>query len=148
MPKVVFIGFGLAALLCLLLGNAALFAWFIIRKRSKGLFTFHFVSIFFFVHYFDRLFIERRCRFVEVLWWRCAGIPRARRERKNCTHKNCFRFAWCIPPLRVHRYPETILDLSQTRIEKRFGATHLTKKERKKDFLKKVVVALGSLRHQ
>lgn len=36
MPKVVFIGFGLAALLCLLLGNAALFAWFIIRKRSKG----------------------------------------------------------------------------------------------------------------
>lgn len=37
MPKVVFIGFGLAALLCLLLGNAALFAWFIIRKRSKGL---------------------------------------------------------------------------------------------------------------
>ena len=36
MPKVVFIGFGLAALLCLLLGNAALFAWFIIRRRSKG----------------------------------------------------------------------------------------------------------------
>lgn len=36
MPKVVFIGFGLAGLLCLLLGNAALFAWFIIRRRSKG----------------------------------------------------------------------------------------------------------------
>lgn len=42
MPKVVFIGFGLAALLCLLLGNAALFAWFIIRKRSKGVFEFIF----------------------------------------------------------------------------------------------------------
>lgn len=42
MPKVVFIGFGLAALLCLLLGNAALFAWFIIRKRSKGLFQLNF----------------------------------------------------------------------------------------------------------
>lgn len=41
MPKVVFIGFGLAALLCLLLGNAALFAWFIIRKRSKGVSFFH-----------------------------------------------------------------------------------------------------------
>lgn len=38
MPKVVFIGFGLAGLLCLLLGNAALFAWFIIRRRSKGVF--------------------------------------------------------------------------------------------------------------
>lgn len=37
MPKMLFIGFGLAALVCLLLGNAALFAWFIIRKRNKGL---------------------------------------------------------------------------------------------------------------
>lgn len=45
MPKVVFIGFGLAALLCLLLGNAALFAWFIIRKRSKGLRNILFFSV-------------------------------------------------------------------------------------------------------
>lgn len=46
MPKVVFIGFGLAALLCLLLGNAALFAWFIIRKRSKGVCVCVFIFLF------------------------------------------------------------------------------------------------------
>lgn len=54
MPKVVFIGFGLAALLCLLLGNAALFAWFIIRKRSKGL-QFYFL-IDFWVLIFNSIF--------------------------------------------------------------------------------------------
>lgn len=53
MPKVVFIGFGLAALLCLLLGNAALFAWFIIRKRSKGLqFYFNWLLSFDFIIWF------------------------------------------------------------------------------------------------
>lgn len=51
MPKVVFIGFGLAALLCLLLGNAALFAWFIIRKRSKGVFFLIFFSLLFYDYY-------------------------------------------------------------------------------------------------
>lgn len=52
MPKVVFIGFGLAGLLCLLLGNAALFAWFIIRRRSKGVLFDHLFSSFFSPFYF------------------------------------------------------------------------------------------------
>lgn len=60
MPKVVFIGFGLAALLCLLLGNAALFAWFIIRKRSKGVFFFYIFVHFFFriIYYFYHIFMN------------------------------------------------------------------------------------------
>lgn len=38
-PKLVIVGIGLAGL-GLLLVNAALVAWFIIRKRSKGIFYF------------------------------------------------------------------------------------------------------------
>lgn len=37
MPKLVIVGIALAAL-GLLLANAALVAWFIVRKRNKGLF--------------------------------------------------------------------------------------------------------------
>lgn len=99
MPKVVFIGFGLAALLCLLLGNAALFAWFIIRKRSKGLFTFHFSFNFFFVRsfffciIFDRLFIERCSRFDEVLLVALRGHPTS--EKKKDTHTQKL-FSFCL----------------------------------------------------
>lgn len=66
MPKVVFIGFGLAALLCLLLGNAALFAWFIIRKRSKGLTQF---SVFNCV--FSSFFCWIIMRLIDFVFWLC-----------------------------------------------------------------------------
>lgn len=78
MPKVVFIGFGLAGLLCLLLGNAALFAWFIIRRRSKGVL-------------FDQLFkinLQLNIFLSLLLMLLCSNQKKKKKKKTNDSSRN------------------------------------------------------------